>query len=226
MTAPSTKNGKQLKLLSIYDHFEKWSESFDFACNKGCATCCTQSVTMTTLEGELIYQYLTDNKPELISLLESLPENLPTPSITTNQLARACLQKKDIDEENTHWNLAPCLFLQNDHCAIYPVRSFMCRSFGSQIKCCESGSAEIDQLFLTLNIIIMQCIEHLDQGRPWGNLITILRSLSPVGDHTKKQTLLAEPIPGFHILPEEADHLHQQIKTLLSIIKGDKVQNP
>jgi Fe-S-cluster containining protein len=167
-------------LLKIYDLYRKWAGEFDFACEKGCATCCTQSVTMTTLEGELIYAFIRNARPELLPVLNSLPENSRTPSTTTNRFALACLQGKDIDEENSFWNLSPCVFLKESCCSIYPVRSFMCRSFGSRVKCQDSGTAEIEPLFMTLNTVIMQCIEHLDQGRPWGNMNTILRLLAEV----------------------------------------------
>lgn len=45
----------QNKLLQIYDHFDTWARDFDFACKEGCATCCTRSVTMTTLEPGAVY---------------------------------------------------------------------------------------------------------------------------------------------------------------------------
>jgi Fe-S-cluster containining protein len=222
---PSSLNPRK-SLLAIYDHFEYWAQEFDFACEKGCATCCTQSVTMTTLEGELIHEYIMTGKPELIALLKNLPKNSPTPATTTNQFAAACFSGKDVDHV-TEWNMSPCVFLQNNCCTIYQVRSFMCRSFGSRIRCRESGEAQVDPLFLTLNTVIMQCIEHLDQGRPWGNLNTILRSLTgnkitapKINNHSK---LLAEPIPRFLIPPDEADKLHNQVSTLLGIIKKTKL---
>lgn len=214
---------RQKALLKIYDHYRKWAGEFDFACDKGCATCCTQSVTMTTLEGELIYEYIRTDKPELLPLLNSLPENSPVPATTTNRFALACLRGIDIGEEDPSWNLDPCVFLHENCCTVYPVRSFMCRSFGSRVKCDESGSAEVEPLFLTLNTVVMQCIEHIDQGRPWGNLNTILRSLKETGDNVSEPVnqpgLLAEPIPGLLIPPDETDKLSHQLNTLLGIIR-------
>ncbi|MDH3330613.1 MAG: hypothetical protein OEM01_15405, partial [Desulfobulbaceae bacterium] len=87
----------------------------------------------------------------------------------------------------------------------------------------EAGSAEIEPLFLTLNTVIMQCIEHIDQGRPWGNLNTILRTLKETGENVSEtgnqSGLLAEPIPGFLIPPDETDKLSDQLNTLLGIIR-------
>ena len=213
-------------LLNIYDHYRQWAKGFDIACEKGCATCCTQSVTMTTLEGELIYAFIRNDKPELLPVLNNLPENSSTPSTTTNRFALDCLREKNIDKEDSPWNLSPCVFLRENCCSIYPMRSFMCRSFGSRIKCQDSGSAEIEPLFLTLNTVIMQCIEHLDQGRPWGNMNTILHMLTATENNIpvpgNRPVLLAEPIPGFLIPPEEQKQLQGQLKTLLNIIRAAK----
>ncbi len=219
------KNSKRLKaLLKIYDHFDTWAQEFDFACEKGCSTCCTQSVTMTTLEGELIYEYIMTRKPDLVTLLDNLPENSPAPSTTTNQFAAACFAGIDVDHE-TAWNLSPCIFLQENFCTIYPVRSFMCRSFGSRIRCEDSGEAVVDPVFLTLNTIIMQSMEHLDQGHSWGNLNMILRSLDArkknVAEAQKvSKTLISQPVPGFLIPPDEAGKLQNQVNTLRDILKG------
>ncbi|MHB8809566.1 MAG: hypothetical protein ACYC9M_06080, partial [Desulfobulbaceae bacterium] len=165
-------------LPAIYVLYEKWAGAFTFACREGCATCCTQSVTMTTLEGELILEYLSRQRPDLLPLLDTLPGAAPAPRTTTNQFAAACLRGEDIAEEAGCWDLSPCIFLRERRCVIYPVRSFMCRSFGSRVRCEEGSEAEVEPLFLSLNTVIMQCIEHLDQGRPWGNLNTILRRLA------------------------------------------------
>jgi Fe-S-cluster containining protein len=218
---PEQTASNRKALLDIYSNYDIWAEDYDFACEKGCATCCTQSVTMTTLEGELIHDYIV-TEPDLPALLEELPENSPAPATTTNSFALACMQGMEGDENNDPWNLDPCKFLKDNCCSIYPVRPFMCRSFGSQVKCHLSGSAEITPLFLTLNTVIMQCIEHLDQGRPWGNMNAILRNLGRKGGNERKchQPLpLSRPIPGFLIPPDEADRLSHQVHILLKIIK-------
>jgi len=219
MNQRETRSGKAL--LKIYRLFDGWAKDFPFACEKGCATCCTQSVTMTTLEGELVYAYLREH-PELLPLLGQLPEDSPTPAATTNRFARACLQGEDAAEEDPAWNFAHCIFLKKDCCVIYPVRPFMCRSFGSRVKCSESGCAEVAPLFLTLNTIIMQCIEHLDRGRPWGNMNTVLRLLTePVSNGTSATQLpRAEPLPGFLIPPEEEERLRTRMDALLAIINN------
>ena len=81
----------------------------------------------------------------------------------------------------------------------------------------------MDPLFLTLNTVILQCIEHLDQGRPWGNMYTILKMIN---DPSLKKpfeidtnVLISEPIPGFLVPPEEKEKIHYQLQTLMKIIQ-------
>lgn len=215
------ENRRRKALLRIYTLFDIWVKDFQFACEKGCATCCTRSVMMTSLEGHLIHDYIKTN-PELLPLMDQLPADSPTPADTTNRFALSCLRGEATEEESLSWDLRPCIFLREKCCIIYPVRSFMCRSFGSRVRCSESGSAEIDPIFLTLNTIIMQCIEHLDQGRPWGNMNTILRRLKETGSNgAKSPTRLprAEPLPGFLIPPEEEKRLRTQLNILQKIIR-------
>lgn len=172
---------------------------------------------MTTLEGEMILDYIRVSRPELLKLIDELPLENPAHGTTTNQFARACLQNKTI-EDLSLWNLEPCIFLHKCRCSIYPVRSFMCRSFGSKIRCDIAGTAEVDPLFMTLNTVIMQCIEHLDHGRPWGNMNMILRSLANRQENGPQ--LLAEKIPGFLIPPDEAARIDDQVQKLLDILNG------
>ena len=175
------------------------------------------------LEGELIFDYIKSEKPKLLETLQTLPSSDLNP-ITTNQFAAACLQEKIHEEVGESWNMTPCVFLENNHCTIYPVRSFMCRSLGSRVPCDEKGEAEMDPLFLTLNTLILQCIEHLDQGRPWGNMYTILSMISEdqkkSGHQKEKNIRISHPIPGFLIPPEEFDQVEEQLNTLLQIVKG------
>ncbi|MCL7487129.1 MAG: YkgJ family cysteine cluster protein [Desulfobulbaceae bacterium] len=208
-------------LLKIYRLYASWAEEFAFACRKGCSTCCTQSVSMTMLEGELIHDYIRSQRPELMNILDNLPEGSSPPK-TTNQFAAACLMEEESDDGPVSWNMAPCVFLRDNCCSIYPVRSFMCRSFGSTVRCDMLGEAEIEPLFLTLNTAILQCIEHLDQGRPWGNMNTILQMVqekrSGEWGRQIKNVRVCSPLPGFLIPPDEADSMRGKLQILMDIV--------
>lgn len=208
-------------LLTIYTLYADWAEEFDYACHQGCATCCTQSVSMTMLEGELIHEYIRTERPELMAILDALPEGAATPK-TTNQFAAACLREEEDGDEPDSWNMAPCVFLRENCCTVYPVRSFMCRSFGSRVPCGLRGEAEVEPLLLTLNTVILQCLEHLDQGRPWGNMNTILRLVQEIrpgeSGRLKENMRISGPIPGFLIPPDETAAMHNKLQALLEII--------
>lgn len=216
---------KLQKLDTLFSLYESWVGEFSFACSKGCATCCTQSVSMTMLEGELIHQYIVSERPELLSLAHSLPAGRMNQK-TTNQFAAACLRQEDEWEDEQNWDMTPCAFLRDDCCLIYPVRPFMCRSFGSKVECGMTGTAEVDELFLTLNTVVLQCIEHLDHSRPWGNMNTIMHMIFSQDDWQKQggQTQtgnyrLAQPIPGFLIPPAEKPLLENKLSALLQILE-------
>ena len=176
---------------------------------------------MTTLEGELIHEYLSGQRPDLFSLLATLPAESQAPALTTNQFAAACLRGEAMAEPPAVWDLTPCIFLRDGCCVIYPARPFMCRGFGSRVRCDLQGAAEVEPLLLTLNTVIMQCIEHLDQGRPWGNMNLILRAASAEaeGGHAPApcDQRLAQPLPGFLLLPEEEAALAGQLRTLVHL---------
>lgn len=215
-------------LLQMYALYDRWAAEFAFVCRKGCATCCTQSVTMTTLEGELLKEYLMD-RPDLAGLLETMPGNAPALPTTINQFAAACLLGEYADEPQPAWDLTPCVFLRDSCCTVYPVRPFMCRSFGSRVRCDSSGTAEVEPFFLTLNTVFLQCIEHLDRGRPWGNMYAVLRSIRQPGPANATETipglLIAEQIQGFLIPPDETDRIHSFLRSLLDILREASAAN-
>ncbi|MDP3695988.1 MAG: hypothetical protein Q8R42_07740, partial [Desulfocapsaceae bacterium] len=87
-------------LRSIYDAFAEWSAGFSFVCSKNCAACCTQNVTMTAVEGEVIHRLIRENGHEgwLAEKLQAKGETV-RPWMTTNDFAGACLQGEDVQPE-------------------------------------------------------------------------------------------------------------------------------
>ncbi len=172
-----------------------------YACRQGCsACCCTQSVTMTALEGELIIAYVPP--AELAAALAAVDEEkLKRPVVTTNRYVRQFLGKSAQVEEVAGWSLVPCPFLRDKVCTIYPVRPFMCRGFVSRSDCRVSGCAEVPPQILLLNTIIQQMIEQLSLGRPWGLLSDILAPRPEV------VLPLCEAMPGLYIDERERRQL-------------------
>ena len=193
-------------LETLYKAYESWTGQYRFACRQGCAACCTQSVTMTTLEGERIIEYLQENG-QIDNLAPMLAASRPTtrPVQTTNQFAADCLAQEELLPEEGAWDFTPCIFLARNLCTVYPARPFGCRSFSSTVNCATHGCAEVAPVVITVNTVVMQIIEHLNsRGGFWGNMTDILRQLlAGKGTTADPHLLPARPNPGFLIPQEE-----------------------
>lgn len=218
----------KIKLLcTIFDVYEEWASKMEYACKKGCASCCTQSVTMSSLEGEQIIEFLQKNAlVSKFNQLKSLNKEEQNPLCTTNRFARYCLEQKEPKaDEQSSWNFKPCVFLEENLCTIYSVRPFGCRSFASTTPCSATGAAELPPLVITVNTVMMQIIEHIDQGEYWGNMLDILiimvkREENMQNTH-KSSTSFSETLPGFLIPPDE----EEQVKQLLSKLYKQTIEN-
>lgn len=215
-------------LQAIYARYETHVSGLELACSKGCATCCTQSVTITALEGETILGYIDRNRTagaRQEMLLKKLREAAPArPLYTTNQLAAYYLAGREPERTEKPWVIKPCVFLDQNRCAIYPARPFNCRSFASAIRCDSEGTAELPAAVISLNTAILQVIEHLDQGNHWGNMIDILQSLVATGGAGAGDTaglLTAQRNPGFLVPPED----QRVVSTYLKELYGTSIQD-
>ena len=215
---PAGIDHKEELLKTIYAVYSQWVDRFPLACQKGCASCCTQSVTMTSLEGKMILDFLKVGCRDK-GLLELLAQRTTGKkgALTTNQYAKACLEHQEIPEDALGgWNFTPCIFLREDTCSIYEVRPFGCRSFGSFEPCSENIGAEMAPIHLTVNTVFSQIIEHVcSDGGYWGNMADILEDLnkSQASDSIGK-LLPAQPIPGFLLEAQEVKLIHVLLKQL------------
>jgi len=212
---------KKEMLHAIYEVYARWVKRFPLACHKGCAACCTQSVTMTSLEGMMILDFVKEENREewlLAKLAQAIPgKNKAT--MTTNQFADACLKHEEIGEDTSgSWDFTPCVFLEDNNCTIYEVRPFGCRSFGSLVQCEADRAAEMIPMHLTVNTVFTQIIEHVSSnGGCWSAMADILHSLAHCETRAGKIHLLqAQPVPGFLLEPHEM----QVVKVLLQELCG------
>ncbi len=173
------KNNIEARLVvlnRIFDVYEKFSRLFETVCDEGCAVCCTRNVTLTTLEGYNIITSLNNQeKKNLLSLVKSdITKKRLIPAITINQMAKLCMDGKEIPEEKSDPAWGDCPLLKDNKCTIYEVRPFACRCMMSKSRCADSGNADMDDYAVTLNNVFMQYIEHIDIGGYFGNLTDIL----------------------------------------------------
>ncbi|MCK5226550.1 MAG: YkgJ family cysteine cluster protein [Desulfobulbaceae bacterium] len=217
---------QQKILQAIYIHAENRYKAIDFVCAEGCASCCTQGVTITTLEAEIIHAYLQESGR--VEDLESVigVESSNGPGMTTNRFAKLCLQGEGLPPEEHEWPQEACGFLRRNSCTIYPVRPFGCRSFFSKIRCDIHGTAEVPEIQITFNTVLMQVIEHLDQGRAWGFVADQLRCIHAPSEDARRPLVTAEPLPGFLIPPDEEKEVKKLLDALLAErIEGKSVRN-
>ena len=221
-------NLREKIITSLYELYDRETANLSYACKKGCSTCCTQSVTMTATEGEMILEFLKeqDRLGDLHEILKQ-SETRYIPAHTPNQLAALYHDRKEVKDEG--WDLSPCCFLDNNCCTIYPVRPFACRSFGSTVQCDLNHSAEQPPWLVTLNTVMMQVIEHVGQGEYWGNMMDILLELSSqsgyIGrqwqgegankvDRARFRLLTAEPVAVFVVPPEDEEKISRLLNRI------------
>jgi Fe-S-cluster containining protein len=232
---PAGMDRKRELLHTVYGVYSGWVERFPLACQKGCAACCTQSVTMTSLEGEEVLGFVKRKGMEkwLIEKLGKTTAGKSKAALTTNQYAKACLEHQRVAEDALGgWNFTPCIFLEEKICLIYEVRPFGCRSFGSLLRCSDNNGAEIAPIHLTVNTVFTQIIEHVcSDGGYWGNMSDIIEKLIEEEAPDSTGNLLpAQPIPGFLLKPHEMKLVHVLLRQLYeqSVEKqifGDLIDN-
>ncbi|HIP82205.1 MAG TPA: hypothetical protein EYH19_01290 [Desulfocapsa sulfexigens] len=226
---------KEEILLRIYDVFEKWVGE-DLACKKGCATCCTQNVVITAVEGELIHRFIDEHeKREWLAAKLQKKAKTRRPELTTNGFAANCLEGKDV-EPDSYGSGEPCPFLEQDCCSIYEVRPFSCRCFASTEICSPGVPALISETYLSASTSVMQIIEHLGQGEFLGNMLDVLLALCGVSENKKYFDLLpasmsdqglanvvkALPLPGFLLLEEEMEIVAPLLESIFVTKVGDR----
>lgn len=231
---------RQELLLALYSTFDQWLEaqSLPFVCQPGCATCCTQKVTMTAVEAGLIRRFISASgysrpaAPAAGTALSLVTE-------TTNELAARCLHGKGSREPEVEkeGEAGVCPYLAEARCRIYEVRPFACRSFASLQKCRPGEAAQLPQFYLTAATAAQQLIEHVGQGAYWGNMHDLLLFLADAGERresgepplpaaVKEQARArlrrARPLPGFLIGAEEYERVRPFIEQFFNKKIGGK----
>lgn len=235
---------KEAVLRCIYDAFASWAAEYNHVCEPGCAVCCTRSVVITAVEGEMIHHHVRARGEE--EWLTGCLLNKGTtrrPLMTTNEFAGFCLEGKEAPSEE-EGSRRPCPFLEGNLCRIYEVRPFACRCFFSQEKCQPGVSALLAPEYLSGAMAVQQIVEHLGQGEYWGNLLDVLTALCDLPENKKCMNFLsqsfveqariqvvkARPLPGFLVLEEEMPRVwpllekiftsHVENKTVEAILNG------
>lgn len=167
---------KLLMLDEIYALYDNVISKYRIACKKHCMACCTRNVTLTTIEGAKLVEYIEmSGQKNLFEFVKnSLSQKRFFPKITTNRIADYCACGREIPDEEIDPAWGVCPLLKTDICPVYDARPFGCRCLISEDDCAKTGYARIDPYILTINDIFLQHIEHLDHQGMTGNLSDIL----------------------------------------------------
>ena len=229
---------KKIILETIYSAFENWSSNQSFYCRKGCSTCCTQNVTITTLEGTRILEYCISINRRAWLLDKLNNSNGPgNPQQTTNEYILANIQGNEAIQ-STNPVRGKCSFLEGNCCTIYPVRPFSCRCFASETLCDDHESATVTDPYLYGSIVAMQLIEHLGQFEQWGYMTDVLSNLihskeydafntdeSCYAQNSPNNVRVAQPLPGYYIPPEYEEQITPLLRAIFDThINGKTVE--
>ncbi|MEE4242620.1 MAG: YkgJ family cysteine cluster protein [Desulfopila sp.] len=222
---------KNTILEVIYTQFSKWSASADYCCSPGCSSCCTRNVSITALEGHRILEYIQNQKTAgwFAGRMNPL-QPLPSPRQTINEYIAAILNGDEDAAPPAVDFQEHCPFLENEMCAIYPVRPFSCRCFYSTTPCALQQTATVPDSHLYVSMAMQQIIEHLGQFDWWGNMIEVIAVLSRNPEYQKITAQLdnpellkqapqivrrAKPLPGF-VVPAEQESTSKLIQSVFS----------
>ncbi|GAB6096507.1 hypothetical protein JCM14469_27600 [Desulfatiferula olefinivorans] len=170
-------------LAALYRIHDRLTGTWAPACTRGCSTCCTRNVTLTSLEAF----YLLDGlDPETRSgLLDRIAARRHlrrlTPAITINTMADLCMKGLPVPDEDSDPAWGPCPLLDEGLCTVYDRRPFACRSMVSLTPCGPGGMADMTELMMTVGTVFMQYLEHLDPNGCFANLSDLLPLLSETG---------------------------------------------
>jgi hypothetical protein len=180
-------------LNKIYRLYDDFTDSLKIACQKYCAECCTPDVTLTTLEGYLIADYLiSKGRQDLFEHIQcAISGSRFKPRTTFNRLALLCAKGDDPPQETHHGGGEGCSLLTGGLCPIYSVRPFGCRCFISEKDCSPAGYAKVDPFVMTVNTVYLQVIEHIDATGFSGNFadVMMLMAKKENRDRYKRNTL-------------------------------------
>ena len=218
-------------LDQLYSLFDAFAATETLACKRQCATCCTCNMTLTTLEGYKIISLLdARTKATLVRhIYGAVEQRRFKPQITTNQMARRCMNGQEIPEEIIDPAWGSCPLLSEKECPIYPMRPFGCRCMMSKTICSETGYADMDAFVLTVADLFNQFIEHLDQDGMTGNLIDVLLFLdddinlaayqSEQKNTATERLIPNSPIPVLMIPPEHRGRIAPLLESLKNVMK-------
>ena len=194
------------QVLALYDEF---AGALETACRPGCSRCCTDRVTLTTLEACALLESLPAAQTE--RLIRSAGARSSGTVLTTNALAELCAAGREPPEADDEAAGA---------CPCWPATSARSTRCGPSTAAASSrasparsrGSAEVDEATVAVNTLFLQTIEHIDAGGCTGYLPDVVAALADpehaqaYREGTRLRGLRPRPQPPLRVLMVPPEH--------------------
>ncbi len=217
---------KYTPLVALYSFYDEFIRDFSFACQKGCSTCCTVNVAVTTLEADMVARAVGHGLDEglMRGLAAAATSARYIPTTTLNRNTWQIIRGEEITEDRGEHGEGKCLLLDsNGLCSVYDSRPFACRAMSSATPCREQGGADMDPFLITINLSMYQIIEHLDShGGFTGNLAGLLyASLNKRENANTMVEVRNCSLPGFIVPPDDKLRFRSFLRRLRAWPAGD-----
>ena len=206
-----------LKTLdSLYNAFDEHVGATLWACESGCAVCCTDRVMVTTLEMQVLaaQAQAVGSEDALEALAAKQVDSAARPATTPNQLARLFLGGQEPPEEAIPAaGPGVCPFLnENAACSVYKARPMACRMMLSVEKCEPGRQARMDEWQVTLGLVFSQLVEQVAVGGGYGLMADVYASVR--GE--TRPLLNCENLPGIPAPPRQQQRLEQTLQRVMA----------
>lgn len=211
---------KKSVITQLYAIYDAYISTKKLACQRRCAGCCTINVTMTSIEGHLLFSQLKSERQD--SVFDKLAVAAETtrfqPTKSPNGMVAEIMDNHDTppdEPNNPEWGVCPLLV--DAQCSAYDNRPFECRSFVSTSNCLESKAADMPEEIIAVNNIFKQYIEHTDADGYTANLTDMLLYLDT---QRKRHLVRNQPIPALMADP----HFKNELEPLIDQIQNIRIK--
>ena len=217
------ENGALEVVDATYRFLDRFMEEFPVACRPGCSSCCTTNLFATSAEAALAARALEERGLGDGPWRSLQGMALYRPTTTTNEMARACLERRAVEDGGEHVEGACPLLSARGLCSIYPARPLVCRAMHSLTPCPDaegSGAAEMDGFLMELQLVLYQVLEEvaLLSGGRLGNLFDHLAARRDAAPSAN--LLTPRPFPGLVVMPVNRGRLAAFLRRLLRHLQG------
>lgn len=174
------------KVKAIYrlldDLTAKYLETHSISCRKNCPWCCYQVIGATTLEMEVILDYIGSLAPSQRLRVKKKAKKAGLKYAKFLKVSTGVVRARRIDDSiKQFYSGKPCLYLEGSECLIYPARTIDCRIAKTDSKICgqHDAIAQVNSIRLFVDTVAADLITDEEQ-KMYGALHYVLLAAWPV----------------------------------------------